>query len=174
MRVSLLKLALCSFRPVLLTSAPSYRSFLHLLATRRMASNKKECIPCSTMDSSFLLNVEDVKKKLDESLSVWDVAVNESGHPSLTRKFVAKNFQAALDCINAMGVVAERESHHPDFHLTKYREVEVVIFTHKLSGITENDLTLAELFDKEVQIEYSPKWLRGHPEAQSTAKDSSS
>jgi pterin-4a-carbinolamine dehydratase len=60
-----------------------------------------------------------------------------------------------------MGEVAERVNHHPDFHLTEYRTVSVVIYTHKLMGVTEQDLNLARLFSEEVRIEYSPKWLRG-------------
>ena len=94
-------------------------------------------------------------------------------HSSLiiTRSFITKDFQCALDCINVMGEIAERESHHPNLHLTDYRSVKINIWTHKLGGITEADLTSAWLFDKEVKIVYSPKWLRGHPEAKSTASD---
>lgn len=88
----------------------------------------------------------------------------------LARAFTAKNFQSALDCINEMGAIAERESHHPNFHLTNYRDVAVEIWTHKLGGITENDITLAKLLDAEVKIDYSPKWLKENHMAKSTAK----
>ena len=83
----------------------------------------------------------------------------------LSRKFTAKNFQAALDSINAMGAIAEEQEHHPDFHLTSYRNVEVTLWTHSLGGITENDFTLAQLLDQ-VPVTYSPKWLRENPAAQ--------
>ena len=75
---------------------------------------------------------------------------------------------AALDCINEMGVIAEREGHHPDFHLTEYRNVKIVLFTHKLGGVTTNDLQLAKMLDAEVTVKYSPKWLQSHPEAEAT------
>jgi 4a-hydroxytetrahydrobiopterin dehydratase len=127
----------------------------------------KACIPCSTMDPSFLLSPEEVQKRLDSSLSMWQLATKETG-PFLRRKFTAKSFQAALDSVTAMGAIAERENHHPDFHLTDYRDVEVVLWTHKLNGITESDITLAEMLDKEVTVDYSPKWLREHPEAQAS------
>ena len=87
----------------------------------------------------------------------------------LVCEFTAKNFQAAMDAIQAMGIIAERENHHPDFHLTNYRDVRIEIFTHKLQGITENDVALAEMFSKEVKISYSPKWLKEHPEALPTS-----
>jgi pterin-4a-carbinolamine dehydratase len=50
--------------------------------------------------------------------------------------------------------------------MTDYRDVEVVLWTHKLNGITESDLTLAAMLNSEVTVVYSPNWLREHPEAQ--------
>ena len=95
---------------------------------------------------------------------------NIAGLQKLTQVFVAKDFQAALDAINAMGVVAEREGHHPDFHLTNYREVKVVLYTHSLNGLTRNDFLLARMLNDEVSIRFSPKWLRANPDAQTRNK----
>jgi len=75
-----------------------------------------------------------------------------------------------MDSINEMGVIAEREGHHPDFHLTNYRHVEIEIFTHKIDGLTTNDFVLAQKLTDEVSVAYSPKWLKSHPEAQRTSK----
>ena len=129
------------------------------------------CVPCSSLDKSHLLSEEEIQRRVRESLQLWSVGEETNGVSSyLYRRFTAKNFQAALDAINAFGAVAEAESHHPNFHLTNYREVLVEIWTHKVGGVTENDLTLAQKMDAQVQIEYSPKWLKGHPQAASTAK----
>jgi 4a-hydroxytetrahydrobiopterin dehydratase len=97
-------------------------------------------------------------------MPLWNLEERD-GIPCLSRRYVAKDFQCALDSIKAFGEIAERESHHPDLHITKYREVEVVLWTHKLGGITRNDIDLAKLFDAEVSVNYSPKWLKQHPEA---------
>ena len=70
-----------------------------------------------------------------------------------------------MNSLNAIGTIAERENHHPDMHLTGYRNVEIVLFTHSLGGITANDIALAKTIDDEVVIECSPKWLKAHPEA---------
>lgn len=130
------------------------------------AAPKKKCIPCSTMDPSFLLDAAQVQERLDESFPLWTLdTTSESTKPCIRRKFVTKNFKAALECVNAMGAIAERENHHPDFHMTNYRYVEVVLWTHKVSGITESDLTVASMLDNEVKVAYSPKWLEEHPEA---------
>lgn len=119
------------------------------------------------MDPSHLLSAESVQAKLAQ-LPLWKLVDGK-----LSMQFVAKNFEAALDALNAFGAIAERESHHPDLHLTSYRNVEVILYTHKLGGITEADIALASMIQSEVKVEYSPKWLREHPEAQTSAKSSS-
>ena len=132
--------------------------------------DQKLCAPCSEMDESLLLGKGEVCEFLAASNSLWSIDSSEQVSMLLTRKFVAKNFESALRCINEVASIAERESHHPDFHLTNYREVQIDIWTHKLRGITQNDLNLAKMIDIEVKIEYSPKWLRENPSAGGTSK----
>ena len=48
-----------------------------------------------------------------------------------------------------MGVIDECKNHHPDFHLTNYHELEEIVFTHKLGGITENEFKLTSMIDVE-------------------------
>ena len=129
---------------------------------------KKACVPCSGMDESHLLPVATLPNLVATRIPLWELAEDQK---SISRTLVARNFQAALDAMNAMGVIAESQSHHPDFHLTQYRQLQIVVATHKLNGLTEVDFVLAELLDQRVPIDYSPKWLREHPEAQSTAKN---
>ncbi|KAL7482310.1 hypothetical protein ACHAW6_010266 [Cyclotella cf. meneghiniana] len=88
-------------------------------------------------------------------------------HPEgnkLSKSYTACNFQSALDSINAIGSIAERQGHHPDFHLTGYRNVEIVLFTHSLGGVTANDILLAKMIVEEVAVDYSPKWLKSQNE----------
>lgn len=61
----------------------------------------------------------------------------------IRRRWTAKNFLAALDFLNNVGEVAEREGHHPDLHLEAYRQVTVEIWTHAIKGLSENDFILA-------------------------------
>lgn len=153
-RMHLLRLLLITFL------RPKPQSAIRIMTD---AAPKNKCIPCSGMDESFLLPAAVIEERLQDSL--WTYENNR-----LTRSFTARNFQCALDCVNAMGAIAERESHHPDFHLTNYREIQIDVWTHKLGGVTENDLVLVDLLDSEVSIDYSPKWLKANPQAQSTAK----
>jgi 4a-hydroxytetrahydrobiopterin dehydratase len=104
-------------------------------------------------------------------MPLW--VINTSGQ--LSRKFIAKNFSAAMDFLNSVAGLAERIGHHPDLHLTSYRTIEVsiiwdmdatlqkclqiIIYTHSLGGITDADLSLARKID-EIPVQYSPKWLK--------------
>ena len=132
-------------------------------------AERPTCVPCTTMDSTNLLDDETLSQSVAD-LHLWRLSKNDKGASYLSRSFTAKNFQCALNAMNDMGKIAERESHHPDFHLTNYRNVDVQLYTHKLGGVTENDLQLAKLLDEEVKIAYSPMWLEANPEAEFSAK----
>merc|ERR1711915_425044 len=97
-------------------------------------------------------------------MPLWKIK-EKNGIHCISRSYVARNFQAALDSINSVGVIAEREGHHPDLHLEKYREVEIILWTHKVGGITKADIKLAKIIDSDVKINYSPKWLKENPHA---------
>ena len=144
-----------------------------------------KCLPCEGLDLSSRLSHAHVVDRAT-TLSLWSVVplgtteipssraadvsfatvtassrTADEAEPmfALSRKFTARNFQAAMDALNAMGVIAERENHHFDFHLTNYRNVKIDIYTHSVQGLTENDFILAHLLDT-VPVDYSPKWLK--------------
>ncbi len=60
----------------------------------------------------------------------------------LHRHFRFRDFVTAMRFVNRMAEVAEDEGHHPDFTV-HYRDVEVVIWTHAIGGLSENDFILA-------------------------------
>ena len=143
----------------------------HLLTRRQMSTPANEprtlCIPCASLNEDALLSKETIQNQLT-NMPLWSLEETTDGVLSLSRRFTAKHFQAALDALNAMGAIAEREGHHPDMHLTNYREVTISLWTHKLAGLTQNDLTLATMLDSEVNVVYSPKWLQDHPDVPAT------
>lgn len=61
----------------------------------------------------------------------------------IVREIKMKNFMAAVRLIDDIARVAEEENHHPDFHLTGYRNLRVELSTHALNGLSENDFILA-------------------------------
>lgn len=72
---------------------------------------------------------------------------------SISKKFVMKDFSAAVALINAILPVAQKENHHPDVHLTGFRKLQIVLSTHEVGGLSDNDFILA------AKIESLPKSL---------------
>jgi 4a-hydroxytetrahydrobiopterin dehydratase len=70
----------------------------------------------------------------------WSLDANAE---KLSRSWVVKNFMAGIDFFNNVAALAEDENHHPDLHLEGYRNVKIVIWTHAVGGLTENDFILA-------------------------------
>jgi 4a-hydroxytetrahydrobiopterin dehydratase len=66
----------------------------------------------------------------------------------IRREWRVKDFVTALDFFARVGQVAESEDHHPDLHLTGYRNVAIELSTHAVGGLTENDFILAAKIDQ--------------------------
>jgi 4a-hydroxytetrahydrobiopterin dehydratase len=64
-------------------------------------------------------------------------------YPHLRRRWSFADFLEALGFVGRVAEVAEQEGHHPDVHLTSYRELELVLYTHAIGGLSENDFVLA-------------------------------
>lgn len=60
----------------------------------------------------------------------------------LEKSFQFKNFRDALSFTNQVGEVAEAAGHHPDIYLA-WGKVRLIIFTHKVNGLTRDDFVLA-------------------------------
>jgi len=57
------------------------------------------------------------------------------------------NFRQALDFVSRVGELAEEQGHHPDLTLS-LGKVDVVIFTHKIKGLSESDFILGAKIDR--------------------------
>ena len=96
----------------------------------------KVCIPCQ--GGIPPLTPEEAKSLL---LSVEGWTLRKVAK-RLYRSFKFDDFQMALDFVNKVGVVAEQEGHHPDIDFG-WGYVNVLVFTHKINGLHENDFILA-------------------------------
>ncbi len=106
---------------------------------------KKDCVPCR--GGVPPLSGETVDQLLRE-LDGWSV---EEGY-HLTRTYKFKNFAEALVFVNRVGEIAEQQNHHPDLHLA-WGKVRVVVWTHKISGLTESDF----IFGAKVDAAFAPE-----------------
>lgn len=68
-----------------------------------------------------------------------------AGH-HLEKEYRFRNFKEALAFVNRIGELAEQEGHHPDLHLS-WGLVKVVLWTHKINGLTESDFVFAAKTD---------------------------
>jgi 4a-hydroxytetrahydrobiopterin dehydratase len=102
----------------------------------------KKCQPCGKGVSP--LSVEE-SQTLITQVPGWFLSADGR---SLWREFVMKNFLSAVQFINQISEVAEKEDHHPDLHLTGYRKLRIELATHLIGGLSENDFILAAKIDE--------------------------
>ncbi len=102
----------------------------------------KHCKPCE--GGVPPLAPQQVSELL-QSLPGWKLSADGK---RIRREWRMRDFAAALDFFNRVGQVAEAEDHHPDLHLTGYRNVAIELSTHAVGGLTENDFILAAKIDQ--------------------------
>jgi 4a-hydroxytetrahydrobiopterin dehydratase len=64
----------------------------------------------------------------------------------LSRSIEFADFPTAVQFINLLAPRCEELDHHPDLAL-RWRWVDVVLATHSAGGVTQLDLTLADIVD---------------------------
>ena len=102
-----------------------------------------------------MLAAADVQTRMG-ALPLWTLSDDGKG---ISREFVAKNWASAMSFLNALSEISEDEGHHPDIHLTGWRNVRVELSTHAIGGLSMPDLVLAAKMDA-LPVTYSPKWLK--------------
>ena len=99
----------------------------------------RSCVPCH--GGVPRLEGEAIGPLLGQ-LSGWEVV--EEHHLSKGYKFT--NFAAALEFVNRVGGVAEREGHHPDISFG-WGYARIKIHTHAIDGLSDSDFVLAAKID---------------------------
>lgn len=67
--------------------------------------------------------------------------------PKIRRVFTFEDFVTAIDFVNQVADIAEREAHHPNLEID-YDTVTVTIWTHAIDGLSKNDFILAAKIDE--------------------------
>ncbi|HZD87933.1 MAG TPA: 4a-hydroxytetrahydrobiopterin dehydratase [Gaiellaceae bacterium] len=62
---------------------------------------------------------------------------------ALVRELEFPSFREAIEFVNRLAELAERENHHPDVDI-RYRRVTVRWTTHSAGGVTDRDRELAD------------------------------
>lgn len=101
---------------------------------------KLECIPCKGGVPPLQgKEIEDLLTRLGNDWKVID-------EHHLEKEYRFKDFRQALNFTNLVGELAESVGHHPDIHLA-WGRVRVVIWTHKIGGLSETDFIFAAKAD---------------------------
>ncbi|MFM2357802.1 MAG: hypothetical protein RJA61_539 [Candidatus Parcubacteria bacterium] len=99
-----------------------------------MNLSQQKCIPCE--GGMPPLTQEQAKIHL-EQIPQWKLKEN-----NIERNFVFKNFMEAMEFINKVAQIAEKEGHHPDITIS-YNKVHISLTTHAISGLSVNDFIIA-------------------------------
>ena len=65
--------------------------------------------------------------------------------------FKFKNFIESQNFNNEVGKIAEQEGHHPDINYG-WGYSKIIITTHAIAGLSENDFILAAKIDKIISV----------------------
>jgi len=101
---------------------------------------KMKCVPCEGGIARMPLRDA---RKLVAKLRGWRLVKGTV----LRQELVMKDFPKAIGFIRAIARTAEAEGHHPDLHLTGYRNLAIEISTHAIGGLSLNDFILAAKID---------------------------
>ena len=102
--------------------------------------NKKTCVPCQGGIPPLNKNqISSLVKELDSNWEVIDLK-------ELRKEYVFGKYTDAISFVNNVAALAEEEGHHPFIHIN-YKKVIIILFTHKIDGLHENDFILASKCD---------------------------
>ncbi|MCI0699880.1 MAG: 4a-hydroxytetrahydrobiopterin dehydratase [Planctomycetia bacterium] len=102
----------------------------------------KKCTPCE--GGTPAMSKAEVTEHL-AALPEWKLS--DDGK-MIRRKYKFKDFVSALAFLQKVGELAEAEGHHPDLHLTGYKNATVELTTHAIGGLSANDFIVAAKIDK--------------------------
>lgn len=101
----------------------------------------KTCVPCrGGVPPMTQPNAEEMLAAVPD----WKLEQNAT---RLTRRFEFEDFRKAMEFVNRVADVAEEEQHHPDIAI-HWNKVDLVLWTHKIGGLHENDFILAAKVDQ--------------------------
>jgi 4a-hydroxytetrahydrobiopterin dehydratase len=104
----------------------------------------KKCVPCEGGAIPFdISEIHKYQKKVDG----WNIAKDKKEIFFLEKKFDSKNFLESLKFINEVSKISEKEGHHPDIAFG-WGYAKIMITTHAIEGLSENDFILAAKIDQ--------------------------
>jgi len=104
----------------------------------------KKCVPCEGGILPF--NISEIHK-YQKKVDGWEIKKDDKEIFFLHKEFKFKNFIESQKFINEVGTLSEKEGHHPDISFG-WGYAKIIITTHAIEGLSENDFILAAKIDK--------------------------
>lgn len=101
---------------------------------------QEKCIPCQG----------GVPPLADDEIRRYQKLINPDwlvdASTKLLKEFKFESYGEAIKFTNLVANLAEEQAHHPYIHVN-FRTVKVILFTHKINGLHENDFLMAKKID---------------------------
>jgi 4a-hydroxytetrahydrobiopterin dehydratase len=101
----------------------------------------RNCVPCR---GGIPPLSEEKARALLAGTPLW--SLEEQG-ARLARRFEFRDFVQAMEFVNRVAEIAEAQGHHPDIAI-HWNKVDLVVWTHAIGGLHENDFILAAKIDR--------------------------
>ena len=103
--------------------------------------SQSSCVPCQ--GGIPPLNLNEIQNFMKLIHPDWDVLEEKK----IFRDFTFENYNSAISFTNSVANLAEIQGHHPYIHIN-FKTVRIIVFTHKIDGLHENDFLLASKIDE--------------------------
>jgi 4a-hydroxytetrahydrobiopterin dehydratase len=102
---------------------------------------RTSCVPCRK--GTPPLTAVQAREYL-AAVPEWQVSTDAT---RISRELTFKDFLEAMAFVNRAAAVAEAEQHHPDIAI-HWNRVTLVLWTHSIGGLHENDFVMAAKLDR--------------------------
>jgi 4a-hydroxytetrahydrobiopterin dehydratase len=111
-----------------------------VMLIEQLSKPVKRCVPCR--QGTPKLSQEAVAEALTK-VEGWHQEAT-----TIKKTFTFTHFADSMTFVNKVAKIAEREGHHPDMQIFAYNQVSLLLTTHAVGGLTENDFIMASLINE--------------------------
>ncbi len=110
------------------------------IENKKSELSSKKCVACEV--GAEPMKKEEVEKMLSY-INKWSLIDDK-----VIEKIVDfENFSKAMNFVDQIAFIAEKEGHHPNISIFDYNKVKISLTTHNIGGLSENDFILASKID---------------------------
>lgn len=106
-----------------------------------MNLTEQKCIPCEVGGVPL---TKDEATFYMKDVPGWSLS---DDHTKISNHYKFKDFTEAMEFVNKVATLVEKEGHHPDISVS-YNRVNLDLTTHAMKGLSVNDFIVAAKIDK--------------------------